>query len=50
MLIIVVVGYAFRTVRRFARSFNARLRFLFFFRRFAPLLSEDVSEEDVEEE
>ena len=35
---------------RLARFFFARLRFLFFFRFFAPLLSDDVSEEEVEEE
>ena len=35
---------------RLARLFFARLRFLFFFRFFAPLLSEDVWEEELEDE
>ena len=44
------VGCALCSVFRFARLFFARLRFLFFFRFFAPLLSEDVSEEELEDE
>ena len=47
---VVVVGGAICAVLRFARRFFARLRFRFFFRFFAPLLSDDDPEEDVEEE
>ena len=47
---VAIVGCALCSAFRFARLFFARLRFLFFFRFFAPLLSEDVSEEELEDE
>ena len=50
MFTVANVGCALCSVFRFARLFFARLRFLFILRFFGPLLSDDVSEEDVEEE
>ena len=50
MFTVANVGCALCLSFRFARLFFARLRFLFFFRFFAPLLSDDVSEEESEDE